>query len=190
MEKAAHKFIRNRMLDKKILSMTLYELLWFFMIYAFIGWLMEEIVILVVYGVVVKRGFLYGPIGPIYGIGMLIVILSLTPIKKRIVPLFAGAVLLTSAFEYISGFLLDVIFNQKWWNYVESPFNLHGYISLGSSLAWGVVCVFIVRIIHPHIQEMVDSIDIRTGYRVLTAMYLIYLVDNIATFTRLILERM
>lgn len=190
MEKAANKFNRNRLLDKKILHITVYEFLWFFMIYAFIGWLMEEIVILVVYGVVVKRGFLYGPIGPIYGIGMLIVILSLTPIKKRIIPLFAGAVLLTSAFEYVSGFLLDVVFHQKWWNYVESPFNLHGYISLGSSLAWGVVCVFVVRIIHPHIKDMVDNINIKTGHRLLTAMYLLFLLDNIATFTRLILERL
>ena len=180
----------NRILEKKIISMSFYELLWYFIIYGFVGWLMEEVVILLVYGVVVKRGFFYGPYGPIYGIGMLIVILSLTPVRKRLVPLYVGSVLLTTVFEYISGFILDVVFHQKWWNYIESPLNLNGYISLGSSLAWGVVCVFIVRYLHPHIKEYIEKMNQTIGRRLLTAIYLIFAVDFLVTFARLIMERL
>lgn len=189
MEKHCYLPIGNRILGKKILSMSLYEMLWYFMIYAFIGWLMEEIVILLVYGVVIKRGFFFGPIGPIYGFGMLIVILSLSPIKKRIFPLFVGAVLLTSIFEYISGYFLEVVFNQKWWNYVDSPLNLHGYISLGSSLAWGIVCVFVIHFLHPHIKDLVENMKKRTGNRLLTAIYFLFLIDFLATFSKLIMNK-
>lgn len=176
------------MLNRKYLNVSFYEALWFFIIYAFMGWIIEETYILMAFGVFVKRGFLHSPIGPIYGFGMLIVILSLTPIKKRFIPLLVGAVLLTSVLEYSTGFILEYIFHERWWDYSGTPFNLHGYISLKFSLAWGFGCVFIVRVIHPRIKNFVNKITHKRGRRFLIAAYSIITVDFLATLAGLILK--
>jgi len=177
------------MLSKKIISITLYDALWFFILYAFSGWLIEETYVFLVSGELVKRGFLHGPIGPIYGFGMLIVILSLTPIKKRIFPLFVGAVLLTSLLEYFTGVVLDRLFNEKWWDYTGMPFNLNGYICLRISLAWGVLCVFVIRFIHPRVENFVKKIKMKRGRQFLIVIYTVVAVDFVSTIASLILDR-
>lgn len=176
------------MLSKKYLNVSLYEYLWYFVIYAFMGWILEETYILMAFGVFVKRGFLHSPIGPIYGFGMLIVIMALSPIKERFIPLFTGAVLLTSALEYSSGFVLQYLFNQRWWDYTGTSFNLNGYISLKSSLAWGLICVLIVRTIHPRIKNFVVKITHKRGNRFLIATYGIIAIDLLATLATLLLN--
>lgn len=177
------------MLNKRILHISLYEALWFFIIYSFTGWLIEEVYIFMAYGELVKRGFLYGPIGPIYGFGMLMVILALTPIKKRLIPLLVGAILLTTVLEYVTGYVLDNVFHQRWWDYAGFPYNLDGYVCLKFSLAWGFMCVFIVRIVHPRVKMFVDKITQARGRQILIATYTIVTVDFVATVASLILKR-
>ncbi len=177
------------MLRKKIIRITLYQTLWFFLIYAVLGWIIEELYIWFAFGVIVKRGFLYGPIGPIYGFGMLIVILALTPIQKRLLSLFVGATLLTTFIEYFTGALLDNIFHQRWWDYSTTAYNLHGYISLSFSLAWGLVCVFIIRLLHPKVENFVEKASREKGKKALFIAYSIVLVDFVASVTALILKK-
>lgn len=177
------------MLGKKFLNVTFYETLWYFFIYAFLGWLMEEIYIFVTFGVLVKRGFLHIPIGPIYGFGMLIVLFALTPIKKRILPLFAGSVLLTTILEYCTGYVLDHLFHQRWWDYTGFPNNLGGYVCLEFSLMWGIVGVVFIRWIHPVVRVLVAKVPYKWGRRILMAIYTIILVDSAATGAGLILQQ-
>lgn len=177
------------MLNKMIIRITLYEALWYFILYACSGWLIEEIYVFLISGELVKRGFLYGPIGPIYGFGMLIVILGLTPIKKRLIPLFAGAVLLTSLLEYFTGYVLDHIFQQKWWDYTGMPYNLDGYICLKFSLAWGALCIVIVRFIHPRVKALIEKLSRKRGRQFLIVAYSILAMDFVATLASLILKR-
>ena len=90
-----------------------YELLWIFIIYAFIGWCTEVSYAAVNRGIFVNRGFLNGPYCPIYGCGVVIVVAVLTPLKENLFFLFVGSFLLTSILEYITGFVLEKSISQQ-----------------------------------------------------------------------------
>ena len=117
---------------------SVYQLLWYFFIYAVLGWCVEVIFCTATTGQWVNRGFLNGPLCPIYGFGMVIVLLCLIPLQGSLPLLFLGSFLLTSALELVTGFVLKKAFHTTWWDYSDQPFNLGGYVCLGFSLAWGL----------------------------------------------------
>ncbi|MCD8188171.1 MAG: putative ABC transporter permease, partial [Ruminococcus sp.] len=122
-------------------------------------------------GKFINRGFLNGSYCPIYGFGVIIVILCLNPIKDNILILYFGSVILTSALEFLTGFILEKIFHQKWWDYSDSRFNLKGYICLKFSLLWGVACLIVVTIIHPLIELFVNWIPHTLGVVILIILF-------------------
>lgn len=128
--------------------MTFYELLWYFSIYSFLGWCMEVVFCTVRTGKLVNRGFLNGPVCPIYGFGMVIVLAVLGRFSDNIALLFFGGMVLTSALELVGGWALKKFFHTTWWDYSEKPLNIGGYICLQFSLAWGVCVVLAVRFLH------------------------------------------
>lgn len=152
-----------------------------FFIYAFLGWCTEVTYSALNKGKFINRGFLNGPVCPIYGFGVLIVVTWLTPFKGNKLLLFLGSVFFTSALELITGFLLDKIFHKKWWDYSDLPFNIGGYICLKFSVLWGLACLFIMEIIHPIILVVVNVIPLNLGNILLLSFSLILLIDLIAT---------
>ena len=128
-----------------ILGYTLYEIAAMFFIYAFLGWCIEVIYCGLNEGHFINRGFLNGPVCPIYGAGGVCVILFLTPIKDNIPLLFVGSAVLTSAMELITGYLLNKIFHARWWDYSDAPFNVGGYICLKFSFSLNIF----FRCFHP-----------------------------------------
>ena len=109
---------------------NIYQALWIFIIYAFLGWCSEVAFAAVNKGKFVNRGFLNGPVCPIYGVGMLIVVLCLWSLRDRPLLLFLGSALLTTALEFVTGFVLEKFFHDKWWDYSDMPFNIKGYVCL------------------------------------------------------------
>lgn len=152
-----------------------------FFIYAFMGWCTEVVYAAACTGKFVNRGFLNGPVCPVYGFGVLIVIYMLTPLKDNLVILFFGSVFLTSALEWITGWVLEKIFHNKWWDYSDLPFNLSGYICLKFSLMWGFACLLIMDVIHPVIYDLINLIDIRISKVIISMMLAGIAVDIIAT---------
>lgn len=159
----------------------MYLYLWYFIIYAFIGWCTEVVYAAVSTGKLVNRGFLNGPVCPIYGFGVLAVIGLLTPVKSNLLLLYVGSVVLTSLIEFVTGWILEKAFNHKWWDYSEYPFNIKGYICLKFSLAWGTACLLIINAIHPLIQNSVSYINIEAGKIILSIFLTVITVDVIAT---------
>ena len=151
--------------------LILREFAWIFLIYGFVGWCTEVIFAAVNSGKFVNRGFLNGPICPIYGFGILAVVRLLKPFGNNILLLFVGSVLITSGLEYITGFLLEKLFHQKWWDYSDVPFNIQGYICLKFSLLWGLACMFIVEIIHPLVIKFIHLLP-STLSTILCAVFL------------------
>ena len=98
------------------------EFAWIFLIYGFLGWCTEVIFAGVNSGKFVNRGFLNGPICPIYGFGVLTAAKLLQPFDENLLLLFIGSVLITTLLEYLTGFLLEKLFHQKWWDYSALPF--------------------------------------------------------------------
>lgn len=154
-----------------------YELLWIFIIYAFIGWCTEVSYAAVNRGIFVNRGFLNGPYCPIYGCGVVIVVAVLTPLKENLFFLFVGSFLLTSILEYITGFVLEKVFHNKWWDYSDKPYNIKGYICLKFSLFWGFACTFIVLILHPIIYGIIKIVPFLIGVIILTVVLVFFAID-------------
>lgn len=154
-----------------------YEFLWFFLIYAFLGWCTEVAYAAACRGIFVNRGFLNGPVCPVYGFGMVLVIVALTPLLDSKLLLFGGAFVLTSALEWVTGFVLEKCFHDKWWDYSDMPFNLNGYICLKFSLIWGFACVLIMDILHPTIVRFVDWIPRMLGWTGVSCLLLMMAAD-------------
>lgn len=130
-----------------------------FFIYGFLGWCLEVAFFGVTVGKFVNRGFLNGPICPIYGVGALIVILSLQSLKDYFILVYILSVIMTSVLELITGMVLEKIYHVRWWDYSNRPFNFKGHICLSFSLLWGVACIVLLYIIHPPIEGLVTHID-------------------------------
>ena len=82
--------------------MTIYNLMWYFFIYAFLGWCTEVSFFAIKTGKFVNRGFLNGPVCPVYGFGLVIIIMALTPLKENLLLLFVGSVIITSSLEFLT----------------------------------------------------------------------------------------
>ncbi len=133
--------------------MSIYYALLYFFVYGFLGWCTEVAFAAVKQKKFVNRGFLNGPICPIYGVGVTLVIIFLEPFTGSLPLLYVSSVILVTVLEGLTGWAMDKIFHNKWWDYSELPLNIGGYVCLLFSLIWGVACVLIVYLIHPLIHR-------------------------------------
>ena len=159
----------------------LYQTLWFFFVYAFLGWCMEVSYAALHTGRFVNRGFLNGPVCPIYGFGVVLVLWALEPLAGNTLLLFLGSVVLTSLLEWLTGFVLEKLFHQRWWDYSDEPFNIGGYICLRFSIAWGLACLFVLKIIHPSVMWGIYAVPRTLGWVLLGGFSAAMAVDLAAT---------
>lgn len=164
----------------------LYYLVIFFIVYAFMGWVMETVYASLEDKHFVNRGFLSGPFCPIYGFGAVILIVALYPVMNNWLLLFMGAVVLTSVLEYITGWVLEKVFDHKWWDYSNRRFNLQGRICLRFSIYWGIIAVAMLKLLHPEVVKMVNKIPYKYGLLVIYGLGLYLLVDFIHTLVNVI----
>ena len=159
----------------------LYYLVSYFLLYSFLGWVLEVVYHVLVVGKVINRGFLNGPVCPIYGFGMLSVLLILKPFSDNTLLLFAGGIFFATLIELIGGFVLYKMFHMRWWDYSEEPFNLGGYICLKYSIAWGFCIVFAMKVVHPFVELNVKILDGVFGHVVVAILWIIFFVDSVIT---------
>ena len=165
----------------------LYLTLWLFFVYAFLGWCAEVCYAALRTGKFVNRGFLNGPVCPIYGFGMAAVLWALRPLMGNTVLLFLGSVVLTSLLEWLTGFLLEKLFHQRWWDYSDEPFNLGGYICLRFSLYWGLACLFMLKIVHPTVLWGIRAVPRSIGW-VLLAVFAAAMAADLAATVRTVVR--
>lgn len=163
-----------------------YELVWIFIIYACFGWCTEVSYATFDTGKFVNRGFLNGPYCPIYGCGIVIVVTILTPLKENLLLLFVGSVLLTTTLEFLTGYILEKAFHNKWWDYSDKPFNVKGYICLKFSILWGLACTFVMEILHPAIYKLITWIPFLPGVILLIILMGIFAVDCCITVSTIL----
>ena len=140
------------MTEPVFLGYPVTRLILFFFCYSFLGWIMETCYCSILERCLVARGFLYGPICPIYGVGVLLMILFFKPLVGNLLVFYVTAVVVMSAWEYLVGWFLEVTTHTKYWDYSHFRFNLHGRICLPISLAWGALSYIVIFWIHPHIE--------------------------------------
>ena len=105
---------------------------------------------------IIDRGFLIGPYCPIYGCGTLGMILYLEQYKDNIITVFFLAVIICSILEYLTSYLMEKIFNARWWDYSDEKFNLNGRICGKNALLFGLGGVIIIYIAHPLLKNIMN----------------------------------
>ena len=164
-----------------LFGFTLYQTAAYFLLYSCLGWCVEVAYSAVTRGKLVNRGFLNGPVCPIYGFGMLALLFALTPLLDNNLLLFVGGVIIPSAIELAGGWLLYELYHTRWWDYTDRPFNIGGFICLEFSLYWGLGSVFIMKLVHPTIAALVGMAPVTAGWVVMGLLYLVYAADVVAT---------
>ena len=167
--------------DTTVCGFSLYQVFAYFLIYSCLGWCLEVIYAAVTTGQLINRGFLNGPVCPIYGFGMVIVLFALTPLSHSLLLLYLGGVILPSALELVGGWALYKLYHTRWWDYSDYPFNIGGYICLEFSLLWGVGTLIVMKLVHPIIANAVALIPPLVGLILMFLLYAIYAADTIAT---------
>ncbi|MCI5623765.1 MULTISPECIES: putative ABC transporter permease [Anaerostipes] len=143
--------------------MSVYYVVLSFFVYGFLGWCTEVAFAAVKERYFVNRGFLNGPICPIYGLGVTAVVFFLTRYRENLLLLYIASVVLVTVLEGLTGWLMEKIFHARWWDYSEMPLNIGGYVCLLFSLIWGVACVLIVDFIHPVTMKLLSWIPYYAG---------------------------
>lgn len=151
-----------------------------FALISFGGWVYETIYCSVVEGEFTKRGFLFGPTCPIYGIGAIAEWLVLGQISNPIIVFIIGAVLAT-VIEYSTGLFLERRFKKKWWDYSMFKFNLHGRICPQASAVFGAFSVTSVFVLVPTMLNILMIFSKHTVSEVAFIVVTLYFLDTVAS---------
>lgn len=153
--------VEGSMQSMKFFGYRLYHIVFYFIIYSFVGWFIETSYVWIDTGSYQSRGFLYGPFCIIYGFGALLLILFLKPKTKNMFSFFLGSVMLTSAIEYMTGYILDKELNMRLWDYRGLFLNINGYVALKSSLFWGLLSILLIYCLQQRLDKIIMQIPIK-----------------------------
>lgn len=174
---------------KIFMTIVIYVLYFFF--YSAIGWLGESIYCSIGERKLINRGFLKGPMCPIYGTGALAMALTLTPVKNLDIriPIFGHNLLITPLLvfivgmivcdivEFITSVLMEKLFHARWWDYSNKKFNIQGRICLGHTFYWGIASILFLYIVHPIVVECFSRLLDSAAIIAFCSILVIFLVD-------------
>lgn len=186
-----NKLIKREVDHFRILGISLWRIFAYFIIYSIIGFVVETLFGIARYGVLESRqSFLYGPFCAIYGVGAIVMILSLQYFKKNYNTLFIGGCLVGSVVEYIISWLGEVFLHVKWWDYSKVPLNINGRICLLYSIFWGFLGLYLMISLNPKIDKMINFIKERISVKALQTFVVISTIIMFLdlTFTAIALD--
>lgn len=152
-----------------------------FIIYSFLGWCMEMVVCYFATRKWVNRGFLIGPICPIYGWGCLLIILLLKRYLDDPLVLFVMSMVLCSLLEYYTSYLMEKLFKARWWDYSHKKYNINGRICLDNILAFGILGLLMMYFINPFVVKMLGFVSAKVLNVIAIIIFVVFLVDNIVS---------
>lgn len=162
---------------------TFIQWLLFFFIYCFLGWVWESCYVSIKKREWINRGFLHGPMLPIYGSGAIIVLLCTIGVRDQVILIFIFGMTGATILEYVTGACMERLFRVRYWDYSHMPLNLKGYICLPVSLGWGAFSVLLVRVIHVPIENLVLQIPERIAEVVSVVCSSAFAVDFTLSFS-------
>lgn len=157
----------------------------YFIIYSFLGWLLESIYKTFYQRKPVNSGFLLGPVCPIYGVGALILYFVLKDFRGNAIIVFCLGFVALSLWEYLVSVFLEKIFHTKYWDYSENKYNLQGRVCLKNSCFWGILGVVFIYLIHPFVKKNVYLINNDILMYVDLIILIVLIVDTITTIVKL-----
>lgn len=173
------KSLDNITEKKKLPRIYLYFI--YFLVFSIVGWLLETAFSFYSLGHFTKRGFLFGPLCPIYGWGALILIMFFSTYKrKHNFKLFFYAAIIFSVFEYLVSFGMEALFSLKWWDYTQDVLNLNGRISIFYSFTWGIIAILFINFVYPFFKKKINIILSKIPYKVQIVAVNVLLIALIA----------
>lgn len=157
------------------------DLITYFIVYSFLGWVLESVFKTIALRKPVNSGFLYGPFCPIYGFGAIIMYLFLEDVSNKPFITFCLGFVVLSIWEYMVGTVLEKLFKTKYWDYSDHKFNLSGRVCLTNSIFWGILGVMFIDIIHPLVQEGLAQINPNLILKVDILVVVIMLIDEVVS---------
>lgn len=151
------------------------RILFYFTAYSFIGWLLENSYSFFTKQKFFKENFLYGPFKPMYGFAPILLVYLISPKTHWALVLFL-CVTIPTLVEYVSGALLQKLFHKQWWDYSDTPLQLHGHICLPFSICWGILSFICIQWVHPQIVFLYEGIAFYWGW-IWSAVGLYFLAD-------------
>ena len=176
------------------MTYTMLEIAWLFLVYAFIGWLWETPYVSIKEKKFVNRGFLRGPIIPIYGFAATTMMLSMSLIESLLVYEAVVNVIISmiyiasiaSVWEYMTSFIMEYLFKTRWWDYSERKFNIKGRIALDVSIFWGFGGFILWRFVNTHVMALYHLIPALYMESFIVISYIVISIDTVTTAIELI----
>lgn len=162
------------MFDLKVLFLL-------FIIYSVTGWIIEVIATYPDTKCFVNRGFLIGPYCPIYGNCAIVMILLLHNVTNPIL-LFILSIIICSAGEYVTSYVMEKLFHARWWDYTKNKFNLNGRICLTNSLAFGVLGFLLIKFVNPFVVGLITKLSLTMMNILFYIILTLFLIDNVISF--------
>lgn len=143
------------------------------------GGIIEIIYQALTVGTVKIGGFLYGPFRPIYGFGCLLLYFISRKFNKNLITIFFSSLIICSLFEYVSSFVLELLFNRTWWNYNGFFLNINGRICLTISICWGILGVVFILYLEPFFKFLYNKINKKILIIILCILSVEYIPDGV-----------
>ena len=150
--------------------------------YAFGGWICEEITCSISEKKLVDRGFLIGPVCPIYGWGGLFITLALTRFSQYPVVVFVMAVFLCAILEYSTSYFMEKIFKARWWDYSDKKFNINGRICLETLFPFGILGLVVIYVLNPILAKCFSNVESNVLIIIACVLAGILILDTIVSF--------
>ena len=132
----------------------------------------------------VNRGFLIGPICPIYGFGVLLIILLVGNSKSDLLAVFLKSILVCSVLEYFTSYFMEKLFHARWWDYSKNKYNINGRICLETMLPFGILSTIVIYVVHPLVIKFV-SLFSNTLLIILTILFGILFIVQDGTLNKI-----
>ena len=155
----------------------------YFIILAILGWIMEVTLQLVQKHKFSNRGFLIGPYCPIYGCGGVLITLALSNLSGHPVALFSTAILICGVLEYLTSYLMEKIFNARWWDYSNNKFNINGRVCLETIIPFGILGLVLIYLINPFVFDNLSKIPINVVNIIAIIVAILFSLDLITSLT-------
>ena len=149
-------------------GLSIYFILMDFYIFAFVGWVYESTFVTIRDRKPINRGFLVGPMIPLYGFGAVSVYILLRPFSKCASLLYVMGMVVATVLEYLASWLLETLFHAKWWDYSKEPYNFQGRIALIPSMFWGILSLLMFDVFQPAANWAMSLIPERIGKNLLS----------------------
>ena len=152
-----------------------------FILYAFMGWLIEVVGKLITLKKFINRGFLIGPICPIYGVGAILITFLLDKYIKDPIALFVMAIFICGILEYLTSYFMEKIFHARWWDYSKRKFNINGRVCLNTIIPFGLLGMFIMYVSNPFFLNILRNIPNLTLSIISVIVLIVFIIDNIVS---------